>query len=321
MTNIENNLTAFISYAWGDHFEKKEWIRQHIVESLELKYQVFWDRDSIDFGKSIDTCIMGALNQRPLIVFCICDTDYVFSAQNVGSGLHRELQLLAEIATEKDVKIIPLIFDSTCIHNLPTLLAGRTYLLLEELYRRRLYLGDIILALADGITQAEMTIWLKQKIARSDLYKQAESYFQNHQLTIWGNAHTHEVVIEPKTLLLAPQWMWDSKKWGYMLSDDNSTFCPSKGRWHWDYGFSPSYGMRAFGTAVASAFFPKCTSHADQCELQIVGTILAKKVFSMICKTEPFVFEHKELIQILINDKDGYNALESLLQSVSLLDG
>ena len=40
----------------------------------------------------------------------------------------------------------------------------------------------------------------------------------------------------------------------------------------------------------------------------------------MIYKTEPFIFEHKELIQILINDKDGYNALELLLHSVNLLN-
>ncbi|EPE1340944.1 hypothetical protein ACSGVL_001631 [Salmonella enterica] len=51
MKDEEDNLSVFISYAWGGALEKKEWIRQHIVESLKWKYPVFWDRDSIGFGE------------------------------------------------------------------------------------------------------------------------------------------------------------------------------------------------------------------------------------------------------------------------------
>lgn len=69
MKDEEDNLSVFISYAWGGALEKKEWIRQHIVESLKWKYPVFWDRDSIGFGESIDACISKALDQRPLMVF------------------------------------------------------------------------------------------------------------------------------------------------------------------------------------------------------------------------------------------------------------
>ncbi|EAA3607696.1 hypothetical protein DOB60_25415 [Salmonella enterica subsp. enterica] len=133
MKDEEDNLSVFISYAWGGALEKKEWIRQHIVESLKWKYPVFWDRDSIGFGESIDACISKALDQRPLMVFCICDTDYLVSAQKVGSGLYRELQLLTKIATLEGVKIIPLIFDTECAQNLPEPLDGRTYLNLEEI--------------------------------------------------------------------------------------------------------------------------------------------------------------------------------------------
>lgn len=32
MKDEEDNLSVFISYAWGGALEKKEWIRQHIVE-------------------------------------------------------------------------------------------------------------------------------------------------------------------------------------------------------------------------------------------------------------------------------------------------
>ncbi|MBZ3656081.1 hypothetical protein JS565_21130 [Salmonella enterica subsp. enterica serovar Senftenberg] len=84
------------------------------------------------------------------------------SAQKVGSGLYRELQLLTKIATLEGVKIIPLIFDTECAQNLPEPLDGRTYLNLEEMHHRGLYLGDAMLALADGRTQSWMTMWLKK---------------------------------------------------------------------------------------------------------------------------------------------------------------
>ncbi|EHV2846640.1 toll/interleukin-1 receptor domain-containing protein [Salmonella enterica] len=318
MKDEEDNLSVFISYAWGGALEKKEWIRQHIVESLKWKYPVFWDRDSIGFGESIDACISKALDQRPLMVFCICDTDYLVSAQKVGSGLYRELQLLTKIATLEGVKIIPLIFDTECAQNLPEPLDGRTYLNLEEMHHRGLYLGDAMLALADGRTQSWMTMWLKKRIARDDLHRYASSYFQMQQLSIWRNASTHEVTIRPGELLLAPQWMWDSNEWNYMLSDENATFCPLKGRWHWDY-FTPSRGMRALGTAVMSAFFPQCTTQVERAALQNAGVVLAQKVFAMTYMTESFILEYKEIISILLNDSNGYKAIELLLESTRRL--
>lgn len=142
---------------------KKEWVRQQIVNSLNGKYSVFWDRDTIGFGESIDACIHKALTHRPIKVFCICDADYLHSAKKVGSGLHRELQILEKIAHEDQVKIIPLIFESDCIRDLPAPLAGRAYLDLAELHKRNLFIGNEMYALAEGISQAEMSILIKKK--------------------------------------------------------------------------------------------------------------------------------------------------------------
>ncbi|MCA6221860.1 MULTISPECIES: toll/interleukin-1 receptor domain-containing protein [Photorhabdus] len=310
----KSNVAVFISYAWGGSLEKKEWVRRHIVNSLNWKYSVFWDRDTIGFGESIDACILKALSQRPVKVFCICDSDYLRSAKTMGSGLYREIQVLEKIAYENDVKIIPLIFEAECIQDLPTPLAGRAYLDLTELHKRNLFLGDAIYALAEGVTQAEMSVWMKKNIAKDDLFRLARRHFQDVEVKIYGNGRTHEVILSPQQPLLPAQWMWNSSEWGYMLSDDNDTFCPAKGRWHWDYS-SPSRGMRALGTATMSIFFPEQTTPSDQAALHRAGNVLAQKFFSMIYKHEPFILESEDIIPLLLNDVDGYKTLEFLLKS------
>lgn len=308
-----SNVAIFISYAWGGSLEKKEWVRQQIVNSLNGKYSVFWDRDTIGFGESIDACIHKALTHRPIKVFCICDADYLHSAKTVGSGLHRELQILEKIAHEDQVKIIPLIFESDCIRDLPAPLAGRAYLDLAELHKRNLFIGNEIYALAEGISQAEMSIWIKKKIASSDLVKLAKHHFQGLDIELYGNGRTHEVTLSPQHPLLAPQWMLDSKEWGYMLTDENATFCPTKGRWHWDYS-TPSRGMRALGTAAMSVFFPGQTTSGDQAAFHRAGNVLAQRFFAMIYKHEPFILNSEDIIGLLINNDDGYRALEFLLR-------
>ena len=314
MKDAENTPVVFISYAWGGAFGEKEWIRRNIVEGLNWQYRVFWDRDSIGFGESIDACIAKALGQRPLTVFCICDADYLASARIAGSGLSRELHMLSEIAGTEQVRIIPLLIEEGCAGRLPAPLAGLAYLDLTEPHKRGLYLGDIMYALMNGATQAEMNVALTRQIQWDDLNNRANRYFRENPFSIRGNARTHEVTTGPGQLLPAPQWMWDSDEWGYMLGDDNPTYCPSKGRWHWDY-FTPSRGMRALGTAVMAFLFPHRTGPADQRALQAAGTVLAQRIFAMTYITEPFNLEPGELVCVLLNDNEGYAALASLLET------
>ncbi|VVQ07680.1 toll/interleukin-1 receptor domain-containing protein [Pseudomonas fluorescens] len=320
MQEEEKKGAIFISYAWGGPLEHKEWLRQRIIKPLGWKYRVFWDRDSIGFGESIDKTIAYALDQRPISVFCICDRDYLVAAQRVNSGLHRELQMLTRIADCDGVRIIPLIFDAGSAADLPEPLAGRAYLNVQPLHEHGLNLSSVLLAVADGATQAQVNTYMAGRLKAHDLRQQAIAYFSQQNMELWGNARTHEVRIyqvgrEPR-LLLPAQWMWDSDEWGFMLGDDNPTYCPSQGRWHWDY-FSPSRGMRALGTATMSVFFSDRETLDDQAMLASAGAVLARSVFAMTYKTEAFNLAPDELINLLINDAEGYAALEHLLPSAT----
>ncbi|WP_336755688.1 toll/interleukin-1 receptor domain-containing protein [Pantoea sp. USHLN298] len=312
----KSDTTIFISYAWGGSAEKKEWIRDHVVNSIDFKYNVFWDRDSIGFGESIDSMIKNALSSFPLKVFCICDEDYIVSAKKVNSGLHRELQMLANLGSDNEVKIIPIILDRKCITELPPPLAGRAYLDLTDLHERGLYLGNAIWHLAENITQAKMLTWIKLTIEKDDLHRAALDYFYRKPLRFSGNAITHQICINYTQILLAPKWMWDSPNWNYMLNDDNDIFCPTKGRWHWDH-YSAGTAMKTLGTVMISQFFPEDACEEVQWALESIGVLLAVKIISMIRKDEPFILEPKEIIMYIINDEYGSHALKHLLKHYS----
>ncbi|UIA84407.1 hypothetical protein LU604_05280 [Erwinia tracheiphila] len=98
-----------------------------------------------------------------------------------------------------------------------------------------------------------------------------------------------------------------------MLSDEAGTFCPAKGRWHWDYA-TPSRGMRALGTAAMSVFFPGQTTLGDQAAFHHGGIVLAQRFFAMTYKSEPFILNSDDIIGLLINDNVGYEALKFLLK-------
>ncbi|RMP23066.1 toll/interleukin-1 receptor domain-containing protein [Pseudomonas coronafaciens] len=137
MATEETHGSIFISYAWGNGFSNKEWIRQSILSNLTWKYDVFWDRDSIAIGESITRNISIALEPRPLIVLCLCDQDYLDAAQRKGSGLYDELSMLSKIADEPGVRIVPLILEPGCSKHLPAPLTGRVYLDLQPLHEKK----------------------------------------------------------------------------------------------------------------------------------------------------------------------------------------
>lgn len=320
MQDEKNIPSIFISYAWGGPLATKEWIRNSIVRGLEWKHKIFWDRDSIPFGKSIDDAIVIALSIRPIIVFCVCDGDYVSAAKRVGSGLNREIQMLEEVAGTEGVSIIPLIFDEKSKAKLPSPLTGRAYLDLQPLHDRNLQLDTVLFSVADGATQAQVYDLIRGQLSVHELRERAGNYFNQEKIELWGNPRTHIVNVRSngshESLLLPPQWMWDSDEWGEMLWHENSTYSPKNGRWHWDY-FTPSRGMRALGTAAMAVFFPHCHSFDDQWALEVGGTIVAKHVCAMTYQTEVFLLGADELTNLLINDAGGFKALEHLLASAT----
>jgi len=307
------NTQIFISYAWGENLNNKEWIREQIIKCLESEYNLFWDRDSIAFGDSIDLAIQRALASRPLKVFCLCDLDYVSSSKKTGSGLHQELHTLSAISSDLDVKIIPIILDRSCLYELPTPLIGKAYLDLSEFRARNLFFGHVIQLLASNATQAEILSWVDSTIRKDDLGKSAREYFYRQPVRFIGNARTHKVTINYTQPLLAPQWMWNSIEWNYMLSDENETYCPVEGRWHWDY-FSPGRSMQALGTAIIAHFFPHDVEKETQQAIEEAGKIIAVHFISFNRKEEPFILDIEDIIMSLMHNDNSCRVLNSLLK-------
>lgn len=309
---MEFSETVFISYAWEGALEKKEWMRNDIVLHLSSSFAVFWDRDSISYGEAVDEAVGRALRKRPITVFCICDHAYLISSAIVGSGLHRELSILVDLEISNDVRIVPVVVDAGCETDLPAPLAGRTYLNLSALHARGIRLGPAILAVALRATQAEVSTLLSDQIGKADLRDRARAYFENAPTKLYGNGRNHIVRVNAGEVLRPPQWMWNKQEWKYMLSDDSETFCPSKGVWHWDH-WSPSRGMCALGTAVLAKFFPTRTDIESCRSIERGGIILAESVFSMIKKTEAFIFDSNDLTNTMLATDTGSDVMDQLL--------
>jgi hypothetical protein len=318
MTEVEQRGSIFISYAWGSGLENKEWVRQRIVQSVNWNHDVFWDRDSIAFGESIDGVIAQALAKRPILILCLCDQDYVTSAQKDGSGLYRELQMLNAIACEPGVRIVPLILESGCADKLPEPLAGRLYLNLQPLHQLNIDIGMAVTGVAEGLTPAQVQSEINAKLAAYKLRQRALKYLNGNEVIVWGNGRNHDVTVyrdgAAPYLLGPPQWMWKSRNWNYMLDDDSPTFCPSKGRWHWESSFS-SIDMRPLATAVLSTFFEQLNGEEVEQALNQGGIVLANTFFRTVLITEPFRFDAEDIVGFLMRRDEGYEALEQLLNA------
>jgi len=322
MTESDNRGSIFISYAWGESFENKEWVRRHIVSYLDWNHDVFWDRDNIDYGELPDVVISKQLAKRPLTVLCLCDQDYLQSAKKEGSGLSRELQMLAEIIGQPGVRVIPLILESGCTDHLPVPLINRIYLNLQPLIQRKIDIGMTLADLAEGCSQAVVQSGINKTLAAFKLRERANDYLRKNPITIWGNPQNHEVTVYSEEaapyLLKPPQWMWESDRWNYMLNDDGPTFCPTKGIWHWEY-CSISLEIRPLSTAAVSTFFPQLTSEDEQGLLNAAGILLASKLFKTFKINEIFTFSAEDLTTYLINSEEGFHILERLLDAAEVL--
>ncbi len=224
--------------------------------------------------------------------------------------------MLAEIADEPGVRIIPVILESGCSGQLPAPLVGRLYLNLQPLHSRNLHIGAAVLGLAEGCSQAQLQTEINATLARFHLRQRALAFLNRRPLTIWGSGRTHEVTVRPEGapgyVLLPPEWMWKSSQWRYELEEDGPACCPSKGRWYWDY-VQYSSEMRSLATAVMSVFFPELTGEQEQKLLESAGIVLASKVFAMIYSHEGFTLDVSDLVRELTVEKEGLRILEKLL--------
>lgn len=318
MTKEDKGISIFISYAWGEGFEKKEWVRQSIVASLDWRHDVFWDRDNIAFGEMITSTIRKALAKRPLVVLCLCDQDYLAAAKLEGRGLHDELLMLAEIADEPGVRIVPLMLESGCSGQLPAPLAGRLYLNLQPLHSRNLHIGTTVLGVAEGCSQAQLQTEINATLALFHLRQRALAFLNQRPMTIWGSGQTHEVTVRPEGaaeyVLMPPAWMWESNRWRYELAEDGPACCPSKGRWYWDY-VQFSSEMRPLATAVVSVFFPQLVREPEQKLIERAGVLLAFKFFKMNWSHEGFTLDVEGLLRELTHDDEGCRVLEGILDA------
>lgn len=245
------------------------------------------------------------------------------AAQSSGSGLYKELRQLEKIADKPGVRIVPLILESDCAECLPTPLLGRLYLDLQPLYSLDLDIGPIICGVAEGLSQAPLQREINDRLIAFRLRQRALRLMKRCPLTIWGSGQNHEVMVRPTDaapyLLKPPQWMRKSNSWNYLLDEDGPTFCPLKGRWHWEY-IQISTEMRPLAAAVVSTFFPGLTEKSEQVLLNSAGALLASRFFRMIEINEPFTFNADDLINNLIFDQEGFDILEQLLDAAEAAD-
>lgn len=306
-------VPVFISYAWGKSLAQKEWLRDQVVSHLELcNFSVFWDRDNILFGQSIDYIIRSALAARPIHVVCICDQDFLDSARRANSGLSRELTMIADIAEQDGVSILPVILDSGCHSSLPEVLIGRMYLDLITLHSRKLQIGTALSAALLGASQTQVAKLIDEQIKIASLWARATKYFAGHEVRFDGNARTHVVKSNDGNLLLPPAWMYQVSRWSYLLADDVPGFSPKNGIWHWDH-WHPSTAMRGLGAAAMSVFFPTRICNNDISAVEHCGDILAIHIIAMTKKTEHLRFDWREMVQYVLKADGGMRALDRLL--------
>ena len=294
--------------------EKKESLRQHLIDDFKLLgFPIFWDRDSVGYGDSIDAVIAKALDNRPIHILCMCDDDYFQASSREGSGLQRELEMISSIADSDGVRIMPIILEESCKNLLPQVLRSRMYLDLTMLHTEGLPFGEVLVSAVAGAKQPEIAEQIFQQLRANKLVKIARKYFAENPVDLYGDARTHEVRINDRQLLLPPEWMHTVTRWSARVRDDSPEFSPMKGIWHWDH-WTTSTGMRAFGTAVISTMFPTKYSVEDIATIEYCGDIIAQNIISFTKKTEPLTVTDDEIFRCIVSNKRGLKALERLLQ-------
>ena len=65
MTEIETRGSIFISYAWGNGLENKEWVRQRIVRSVDWNHDVFLGPGKHCLRRINRCCNWSGVDQTP----------------------------------------------------------------------------------------------------------------------------------------------------------------------------------------------------------------------------------------------------------------
>ncbi|AHI72177.1 TIR domain protein [Burkholderia thailandensis E264] len=312
MTNEQEKIPAFISYAWGGPYDKKDWLRSDIITNLEgAGFSVFWDRDSIPIGHSIFQEIENTLNKAPLNVICICDSDYIASANKENSGLHVELEMLQHRNRKSGVKIIPVIIEESISHLLPQPLAGRLYVDLISLHKEGITLGPTVTSAVLGASQSQIRVEIAARLREAAIWEKARLYFQHRPYEIHGEASSHRVFCSPGELLLPPRWMYKDPRWSYRVLDCQDKYHPAHGIWHWDW-WTPGASMCTLGAAICSAFFPHKWNECTE-DLIKGGEIIAQRIVSFVKSTEPLDMNWSNFVQVMLSDAGSMEALERLL--------
>lgn len=312
MTDKQEKIPTFISYAWGGPYDKKDWLRRNIITYLEgAGCSVFWDRDSIPIGNSIFSEIEGALAKTPLNVICICDNDYVASAKTKGSGLHMELKMLRRRSKEPDLKIIPVIIEESVNRLLPQPLADRLYIDLTSLHENELTLGPTVASAVLGASQSQIKVEIAARLKEAEIWETARLHFQHQPWEIHGEASSHRVFCNPGGPLLPPKWMYDDPSWSYRASDCQEGYHPAHGIWHWDW-WTPGASMCTLGAAICSALFPHKSSES-KADIIKGGEIIAQRIVRFVKSTEPLDMNWRHFDQAMLSDSTGLEALDRLL--------
>lgn len=308
----KNKYFVFISYAWGGPFERKEWLRRDVIRYLDVADStVFWDRDSIPLGHPIDDSIRTALSRKPLVIFCICDQDYVQSAKTRGSGVHVELEMISVLGHQTDTQVIPVVVDDAVLASLPAPLAGRTFLNLAPLRESGLPLGPILRSAVCGASQREILGKISRHLREASVWEKAEAHFQQGIHEIIGDAQSHRVRTNTGQLITAPQWMYDDDSWNYRASAKQDGYEPGAGIWAWSLG-QQGASIQTLGAAICSAYFPgKLTSNLPA--IIKGGNTLAKHVLSAVDRQEPLVTGWREFVAAMLHVDGGLEAIERLL--------
>jgi hypothetical protein len=307
-----SSSTVFVSYAWGNSADqKKAWIHEKIVIPLQgVGYTVFWDHESILPGHSFSREIAAILREGETDILCICDDDFIKSADKSHSGVARELKIFAGETNRRDVRIIPLLIGSISESALPALLADRRCIDLTALIESGTPVGHTLQLVLDNATPTVIEKDIADRVRKTRIRDRAGMYFGAQSWAIHGNPVTRRVSIGDSRPLLPAQWMYADDRFKDHVSARQDRYHPGESVWYWEYGTAVKMLLN-LGVAVSSEFFPdKAKENVE--DVIAVGYAIARNIICGTRGTEPLSFDWPECVDILLWEERTTDALDRL---------